>query len=711
MPGGSRRTPDGRERYAAVLDHLSEVVFQTDADGHWTYLNRAWTEITGFPVEDTLGARFLDFVHPEERERTLQLFVDVVAGHRDHCHHDTRYRTADGGARWMELRATVLYDDQGRIVGNVGTILDITDRREAEELLAEQSAVLERVARAEPLSGTLGTLAGMIARRTGAVVTIDVRPSPQPAGPSLRVPAVASAGLGVTAWPDGSVHEDLPGSAPRDAAGNDPAVSAEVAIAATGGGRQLASISLRRPDGGAGDRDEAALLDRCVNLAAIAIERRDAEHAAQHRAMHDPLTGLPNRALLADRIDQAISRARRQRHRVALLLLDLDHFKIINDRLGHETGDAVLRQVAVRLDGALRESDTVCRLGGDEFAIVLAELAGADEARFVADKVLEAVRAPLTLEGVDIPLDASVGVALVAADGGGATDLLRQADVAMYRAKRLRSGYAVYDRRFDQERLHRIGLAGELTSAIGHDDLLVHYQPQIELDSGLVVGVEALVRWRHSVRGLVAPDVFVPLAESTGSIKPLSLWVLRTALGAIHRLTEAGLDITVAVNLSAQILHDPTLPDLVDTLLGEEEVDGARLELEVTESAVMADPDGAVRAMGRLQEAGVRFAIDDFGTGYSSLSYLKRLPVGTIKIDRSFVREMANDERDASIVHSAIELAHNLGMRVVAEGVEGQRVYDMLSRLGCDYLQGFHIARPMPDSDLVAWIRRREAAR
>lgn len=535
MPGGSRRTPDGRERYAAVLDHLSEVVFQTDADGHWTYLNRAWTEITGFPVEDTLGARFLDFVHPEERERTLQLFVDVVAGHRDHCHHDTRYRTADGGARWMELRATVLYDDQGRIVGNVGTILDITDRREAEELLAEQSAVLERVARAEPLSGTLGTLAGMIARRTGAVVTIDVRPSPQPGGPSLRVPAVASAGLGVTAWPDGSVHEDLPGSAPRDAAGNDPAVSAEVAIAATGGGRQLASISLRRPDGGAGDRDEAALLDRCVNLAAIAIERRDAEHAAQHRAMHDPLTGLPNRALLADRIDQAISRARRQRHRVALLLLDLDHFKIINDRLGHETGDAVLRQVAVRLDGALRESDTVCRLGGDEFVVVLPGTTR-DEAAEVADRLLTALGERIVVEGSSIRSTASVGIALRSEHQETPEELLKAADFAMYLAKGAgKDRYAFFEAAKRLQARERLALERDLRAALDQERLHVYYQPIIDLASGRMAAVEALVRWTSPERGEVPVEEFVALAEEKGLILHLGEWVLSQVCAQLAR--------------------------------------------------------------------------------------------------------------------------------------------------------------------------------
>ncbi len=464
--------------------------------------------------------------------------------------------------------------------------------------------------------------------------------------------------------------------------------------------------------GGAAAIDEAGrvLLERCAQLAAIAVDRIRATALARYQALHDALTGLPNRTLYSDRLQQALSAARRQHRRVALLMIDLDHFKMVNDTLGHEAGDQVLREVATRLCKTLRRSDTVCRLGGDEFVVVLPDIGRIHDAQRMARKLWTALRDPLDLNGVKLHLEFSVGLAVSSPVDDDPSALLRRADVAMYRAKRDRGGPALYNPQSDEGRLRGLNLAGELRQAIDDDQLLLHYQPKLDERTREVVGEEALVRWRHPSLGMVAPDLFVPLAETTSVIKPLSIWVLQTALADRGEWVRHGLDIPVAVNLSARVLHDNDLPDLIGHALEQAGVDGGRLELEITESALMADPERSMGAMSRLTAAGVAISIDDFGTGYSSLAYLKRLPASSLKIDKSFVRNMDTDERDASIVRSAIDLAHDLGMGVVAEGVESSTVAGLLETLQCDYVQGFHVAHPMPGGTFPHWLDQRGVA-
>jgi len=715
IPGGARQTPDDPQRYHAVLDNLGEVVFQTDAAGNWTYLNAAWTAITGFGVAETLGTRFLDYVHPDERDATVAMFVAVVSGGADHCHHATRYVTADGGQVWLELRSSVLFDDRGAVVGNAGTIIDITERRRAEEQLAEQARVLELIACDKPLEEVLGALAVLAASHLRARVGVSVLPGDS--DPQRRGVAHAELeGVLAVGRPDGlleSTPPTLPAgratSAPAElGSGGSAALKLDVPIAASGGQR-LGTVALFGP---AAQVDEAGrlLLERCAQLAAIAVERRHASARARHAALHDPLTGLPNRTLYADRLTQALAGARRHRGSVALLMIDLDHFKMVNDTLGHEAGDEVLRRVADRLRAALRRSDTVCRLGGDEFVVVLPDVERLHDAQRMASKLWRTLREPVSIGDVQLSLEFSMGLAVSSPVDDDPAALLRRADVAMYRAKRDRGGPALYDARFDEGRLRGLNLAGELRQAIEDDQLLLHYQPKVDLREGRVVGVEALVRWRHPALGMVAPDLFVPLAETTAVIKPLSLWVLETALRDRAEWSRQGFDVAVAVNLSARVLHDADLPGLVGHALERAGVDGAQLELEITESALMADPERSILAMDRLITAGVTISIDDFGTGYSSLAYLKRLPAASLKIDKSFVAHMDTDDRDASIVRSAIDLAHDLGMGVVAEGVESADVHGMLATLACDYAQGFHVAHPMPAAALPDWLRGRVEA-
>jgi len=385
-------------------------------------------------------------------------------------------------------------------------------------------------------------------------------------------------------------------------------------------------------------------------------------------------------------------------------MLDLDRFKEVNDTLGHDAGDALLREVSRRLQETLRASDTVARLGGDEFAVLLP---GADTESAVgtARKLLAALVEPVTLREHAVVAGGSSGIALYPDHGADATTLLRQADVAMYAAKRGGTGYALYNPAQDQHSPRRLSLISALQRGIAHDELRLHYQPTVDMTTGQVHLVEALARWQHPEQGLLPPDAFIPLAEQTGLIVPLTRWVLATAVRQVRAWREGGLDLGVAVNLSARVLDDPDLPDSIAALLDAYEVPAARLRVEVTESAVMANATRALDVLTRLSTSGVRIAIDDFGTGYSSLAYLKRLPVDEIKIDKSFVTHMTTESDDATIVASTIGLGHSLGLRFVAEGVESRGVWQALDALGCDGAQGYYVSRALPADALAGWLR------
>lgn len=427
-------------------------------------------------------------------------------------------------------------------------------------------------------------------------------------------------------------------------------------------------------------------------------------HALQHQAFHDELTGLPNRALFLDRLTHAISRSSRDGVEFAIILLDLDRFKEVNDTMGHIMGDSLLQEVSRRLTAEVRGSDTVARLGGDEFVILL-ERIDVEHAPYVAEKLRNTLEQPCVLSGQLIDVSGSFGIAYYPHHGEDSVTLLKKADVAMYAAKGSHTSVAVYSR--DQEQATRIDLnfKSELIRAIEQDELLLHFQPKVDIASGRVTSVEALVRWQHPQRGFLPPDMFIPMAEQIRLIDQLTFWVLRKSLAQSAEFKRAGMNITVAVNLSARSLQDIRLPGEIARILSVSGIDPAMLVLEITESAVMHDPVEALEVLQVLDHMGVTLAIDDFGTGYSSLSYLSKLPVDEIKIDKSFVQAMMQDRQASVIVHSTIELGHNLGMKVVAEGVENAEVWNLLSKLGCDTAQGYYMSKPLPAELLMAWLR------
>jgi diguanylate cyclase (GGDEF)-like protein len=443
---------------------------------------------------------------------------------------------------------------------------------------------------------------------------------------------------------------------------------------------------------------DAPLLSHSIRYA---IERNRADEVIQHRAYYDSLTDLPNRILLYDRLQQAIITARRENRLLPLLIMDLDRFKEINEALGHHFGDLLLLQIGPRLRETLRESDTIARLGGDEFAVLLPANANPQDATEVARKVLRSLEQPFVIEGLKLDVEGSIGIAVFPEHGADADTLIRRAEVAMYTAKETGSGYAMYSTEQDQSSSRRLTLVAELRHAIVEDQLMLLYQPKIVLQTGVVREVEALVRWRHPQFGMLPPDEFIPLAERTGLIMPLTLWVLKEALRQCRAWRTAGLDIKVAVNISRRNLQAQELPDQIIGILGASGMPPDNLQLEITESAIMANPERAMGVLSRIKNIGVRISLDDFGTGYSSLACLKKLPVDEIKVDKSFVINMQADEQDVAIVRLIINLGHILGLKVVAEGVENQRTKDALIALGCDMAQGYHISRPISAEELT----------
>ncbi|HZP95420.1 MAG TPA: EAL domain-containing protein [Candidatus Limnocylindria bacterium] len=450
-------------------------------------------------------------------------------------------------------------------------------------------------------------------------------------------------------------------------------------------------------------RDKDGQVIGAVGVAADVAERRRTERDLERLARYDPLTGLPNRTLFRDRLDHAVLRSRRAATPCALLLLDLDRFKEVNNTFGHRAGDELLRRVGQTLCEVLRKSDIIARFGGDEFAILL-HGADAASATRLARRLRKALERPFAVEEHAVDIAASMGVAAYPEHGEDSEILLRHAEIAMYAAKSAHAGHAVYAPSQDEYSPDRLSLVPQLREAIRTDGLLLHYQPVVRIAEGKPLALEALVRWPHPEQGLIAPARFIPLAERTGLMKPLTDWVLAAALRQCAAWRDAGYAPAVSVNISMRNLLDPEFAGSVAGVLHVHGVEASQLRLEITESVIMADPERAIGTLARLHKLGARIDIDDFGTGYSSLAYLHRFPVDAVKIDRSFVSTMRSDEGSATIVRSIIGLGHDLGLEVIAEGVEDRDTAERLAELGCDALQGYYLMKPAPAAELARWL-------
>jgi diguanylate cyclase (GGDEF)-like protein len=447
-----------------------------------------------------------------------------------------------------------------------------------------------------------------------------------------------------------------------------------------------------------------ATLVGIVTGASKRLRRQAAEKEEQ--ALSDGLTGLPNRTMFQHMIERTMTGVGRRKKMGVVMLMDLDRFKDVNDTLGHHNGDLLLQRIASRLHSVLRDTETVARLGGDEFAILLPEVPDRQSVVPVVRRVLKVLEEPVVVGGLALQCEGSIGIAIFPEHGTTVESVMRAADVAMYMAKEQRSGYEFYDAKRHEHRhdAGRLALIGELRRAMDETELVLYYQPKVDLQTGHVRGVEALARWHHPERGLLSPDEFIPLAERSNLLRPMTLYLLDSALRQCNAWRTRGIEVSVAVNLSMQNLIDLRLPNDLARLLTSWRLPPGSLELEITESTIMADHRRAMTILSRLNKMGVALTVDDFGTGYSSLAYLQSLPVSSIKIDKSFVLAMGEDAGNATIVQSTIDLGHNLGLKVVAEGVENVESFNKLALLGCDYAQGYFLSRPLSPEKATVWL-------
>src|SRR5579875_51778 len=587
------------------------------------------------------------------------------------------YQSPDGSCRWIQCDGMPVQGENGALTHVVITFIDVTERVQAERRARESEARLQAILNNLPVIL-------FVVDRTGIITLRE--------GKGIEAASDEWAETMVTSVFDLYSNTDEALAYMRRAlAGETLTVQTEI----HGRVFEVRLVPLRNEQ-----NEVTSILGVAIDI----TERKQAEAQLLYQSQYDALTDLPNRILLLERLEQAIIAPRQARQSVALLMMDLDHFKEINDTFGHIHGDILLQQVAERLRQSVGETATVARPGGDEFALLLPVTDKAEVVQTV-EKVHAALDAEFTIRGYPLRVDASIGIALSPEHGQDTLTLLRRADMALYTAKRSHESYAFYDAANDQYSPRRLALIGALRKAITSNELILYYQPKADTHSGVVRGVEALLRWQHPIYGFLSPDLFIQLAEQTGLITPLSAWVLDTALKQCRAWLRSGLELSVAVNLSMWNLRDASLPDTIAALLQAYCIAPRLLCIELTESAVMADTERTLDVLSRLSTLGVRISVDDFGTGYSSLFYLKRLPVNELKIDKSFVQHMSEVEADAAIVRSTVELAHSLGLHVVAEGVEDHVTLQLLRDLGCDTVQGYYMSRPLPPHDFERWLR------
>lgn len=708
-------------------------------DGRLLKVNRELAALLLTTEEALLAGRgMLDVSHPDDVASRHDDFSRLRSGEIDRYKRDRRYLRGDGTTLWGATTISLVRDADGTPLYAIGQLEDITARRAAEHAArrraAQQAAVarlsqraiteqdFDALARAtvttitEELGVSLVGLAALEADGSGLVLVSGTSPNLSGApGDVASAPLDGGHAMHTVAQLGPVVVDDTATETRFDvsdlvAAGI--ASSITVPVAGEGdGGALYGVLGIHAAEPRAFDTEDLAFLQSIANVLTGALRRLAAERSVRHQALHDPLTQLPNRALLLDRLRLALARRRRRADGwVALLYVDLDDFKGVNDSLGHGAGDTLLRALAPRLSDALRPSDTLARIGGDEFAVLCEGLDEVTESVAIAERLLATVAEPVDVAGVELRPSASIGIALA---GPGAVldgeDLVRDGGVAMYRAKRAgRGGYEIFDDHMRAETVERVALTHDLRRAIDDGGLRLVYQPLIRFDQQRVSGFEALVRWTHPERGEIGPGRFIPLAEQHGLIEPLGRWVLNEALDQLGRWRDAGLalsDMTMSVNVSRVQLSRPGLAEEIFAALAERDLAAEQLVIEVTESAVMDDPDVANATLDALSAAGVRIALDDFGVGQSSLACLRDLPLDVLKLDRGFITSLASSRQAAAIVRAVCDMARTLGFTIVAEGVETEMQAKVVESLGCDVGQGFlysHGVRPEKVPDAVA---------
>lgn len=681
-------------RFRAMSDASPLGIFVSDVEGNCVYTNAAYHKISGLTYEETLGTQWSLAIHPDDRQRVLAEWRDAA---RSQAPFQTEFRflQPDESVVWARVNSAAMRDGRDPC-GRVKTVEDITERKATEfALRAAEEALFEEKERAQVTLNSIGD----------AVLTTDLL------GNVTYLNLVAET---MTGWSreealsrplsevfqiiDGTTHQTAPNPAQRAIREN-----RTVGLAAD-------SVLVRRDGVESAIEDSAAPIhNRDGSVAGAVIVFHDVSESRAmvlkmaHLANHDFLTGLPNRVLLTERLAQAIGLARRCGRQVALLFLDLDYFKHINDSLGHAIGDQLLQSVAGRLSACVRTTDTVCRQGGDEFVILLAEIEHPQDAALVAEKLLVALADSQRIGEHELHVTLSIGISIYPDDGVDVDTVMQNADTAMYHAKASgRNNYRFFTADMNSHAVRRLFVEASLRRALKQGEFVLHYQPQINLASGAITGTEALIRWRDPTIGLIDPEGFVPIAEESGLIVPIGRWVLHEACRQVQSWLDVGLHaVPVAVNISALEFRHKGFVEGVALILQETGLAPCYLELEMTESILMHDTEASASVLAALKTMGVQLAIDDFGTGYSSLGYLKRFPIDTLKIDQSFVGDLATDADDATIVSAVIGMGRNLNLRVIAEGVETCGQLAFLRTQQCDEGQGFLFNHPLAADDFA----------
>src|SRR5438132_917295 len=743
---------ESETRFRTLFEQAQAGMAFTGLDGRITTVNPAFCDLVGYSDVELRTLALLDITHPDDAAALRDAMHSMLAGEEEGRRIEKRYTRKDGEHVWVDLTMRLVRDFANKPQYFQTVAVDIRDRKRAEVLQAARFAVTQALVtspgwdKAAPgvLEGLCRTLDwelaeywevdnGLVAVMNDVGSQIGEFVERKRAEVALqesekRMRSVldnVSDGL-ATIDPTGVIESANPavtrlfGYSEEDLIGEQAAILIATTHRSAFDNYLQRRLNVDMPVSGAhetmGKRKNGSLFPLEFVVSSMQIgsrhmfiatlrdisERKAHTDALEYQALHDALTGLPNRSLFGDRLRQALLAARRNQKMFGVLLLDLDRFKDINDALGHDRGDSLLQEVTARLRGVLRATDTIARLGGDEFAVLTTDARHPEDVVASARKILASLEGPFAIADQMVETGASIGIAMYPVHGDDPGTLLRRADVAMYVAKRSGGGYAIYQPEQEAQTLRRSGLAGELRRAIPQGELVLHYQPQVTLATGAVHTVEALVRWNHPRDGLMPPDRFIPMAEETGIIHPLTAWVIDSALEQLCKWLSDGLDVAVSLNVSPRNIEDHSLEEMVARALGNFKVEPNRLTLEITEGVAMAA--AAAKALRRLHEIGVRLALDDFGTGYSSLLYLMRLPVNEIKIDRSFVSALATDPDSGAIVRSAVGLGHNLGLRVVAEGLQDRMAEAVLVEAGCDAAQGFLVGRPVEASEITALL-------
>ena len=672
--------------FRSVFENSAVGVSVTDMRGTLLSCNPALTRMLGYSEAELAGRQFSEFTHPQDVEPNLRLYRALAAGDIDHFQMQKRYLRKDGAPVWVQLNVSRVPAEGDEPQFTIGVMEDITARKQAEESLRESEQRFRTLAEFSPDAILIHQDMRIVFVNRAMVGLMRARDAHELIGkPStfMLAPQFAEQARRRSA----ALYAGAPQPRAEQVYVRLDGTPVDVEIAAAPimlDGRPAAHVTVRDN-----------------------TERKRYESRIEYLATHDGLTALPNRNLIHDRITQAISHARRTERQIAVMYIDLDRFKVINDGLGHPFGDAVLKAAGERLAGVVREGDTIARQGGDEFLVLLADLRKSTDVYIVAQKILEAFEPPFLLQEREIHLTASIGVSLFPQDGETADVLIGNADVAMYRAKDGgRNAYQFFTREMSDETRRRVEIETELRAAVSRGQLHLAYQPKVDLASGRIAGCEALLRWSHPSLGPVPPARFIPIAEDSGLIVPLGDWVLRAACAQNKAWQDAGLPpIVVSVNLSPRQFLQQDVVAWVMRVLEETGLPPGRLELELTESLLTQDIEKAIATVNRLKQAGVRLAIDDFGIGYSSLSHLKRFRVDTLKIDQSFVRNLTSEVDDATIALAVIALAHNMRMTAVAEGVETEAQCRFLRLNRCDAMQGHFFSKPVPAAEMAAMLK------